>query len=47
MVTKTQTAKTTPSPEDLVRQFFELVDPTEPSTGYATLPYIKETTEPL
>ena len=46
MVTKTQTAKTTPSPEDLFTQFFELVDPTEPSTGYATLQYIKGITEP-
>ena len=47
MVTKTQTAKTTPSPENLVRQFFELVDPSEPSTGYVTLPYIKGITKPL
>ena len=47
MVTKTRRAKTTPNPEDLVRQFFQLVDPSEPSTGYATLPYTKGITEPL
>ena len=46
MVTKTRTAKTTPNPEDLVRQSFELVDPSEPSTGYATLTYTKGITEP-
>ena len=48
MVTKTRTAKTTPNPEDLVRQlFFELVDPSEPSTGYAISPYTKGITGPL
>ena len=46
-ITKTQTDKNTPSPEELVRTFFEQVDPSEPCTGYATLPYIKGITEPL
>ena len=46
-VIKTQTEKATPSPEELVRKFFELIEPSEPCTGYATLPYIKGITEPL
>ena len=46
-ISKTQTDKNTPSPEELVRTFFEQVDPSEPCTGYATLPYIKGITEPL
>ena len=46
-VIKTQTEKATPSPEELVRTFFEVIEPSEPCAGYATLPYIKEITEPL
>ena len=46
-ITKTQTDKNTPSPEDLVRTFFQQVDPSEPYIGYATLPYIKGITETL
>ena len=30
-----------------MRTFFELIEPSEPCAGYATLPYIKEITEPL
>jgi hypothetical protein len=36
----------TPSPEELVREFFERVDPST-KVGYAVLPYIKGLTEPL
>ena len=40
-------SKVTPQPEELVREFFALVDrPTKP-TGYAVLRYIKGFTEPL
>jgi hypothetical protein len=47
-VIKTQTEKTAvPSPEELVKTFFELVEPSETCIGYATLPYIKGITEPL
>ena len=46
-VIKTLTEKATPSPEELVRTFFELIEPSEPCLGYATLPYIKGITEPL
>ena len=47
-VIKIQTEKTTPSlAEELVKTFFELIEPSEPCIGYATLPYIKEITEPL
>ena len=46
-VIKTQTEKATPSPEELVRTFFELTEPSEPCAGHATLPYIKGITEPL
>ena len=42
-----QTEKATPSPEEFVRTFFELIEPSEPCLGYATLPYIKGITEPL
>jgi hypothetical protein len=34
------------SPEELVREFFERVDPST-KVGYAVLPYIKGLTEPL
>jgi hypothetical protein len=34
-----------PTPEELVGQFFALVDP--PKNGYAVLPYVKGLTEPL
>ena len=30
-----------------MRTFFDLIEPSEPCVGYATLPYIKEITEPL
>ncbi len=46
-VIKTQMKKATPSPEELVKTFFELVEPSEPCIGYATLPYIKGITESL
>ena len=46
-VIKTQTEKATPGPEKLVRTFFELIEPSEPCAGYATLPYIRGITEPL
>jgi hypothetical protein len=36
----------TPPPEDLVRSFFELVEP-KTNRSYAVLPYIKRQTEPL
>ena len=42
-----KTEKAMPSPEELVRTFFELIEPSEPCAGYATLPYIKGITEPL
>ena len=46
-VIKSQTEKATPSPEELVRSFFELIEPSELYAGYTTLPYIKGITEPL
>ncbi len=46
-VIKSQTDKATPSPEELVRTFFEQVEPSETYNGHATLPYIKGVTEPL
>ena len=46
-IIKTQTEKATPSPEELVRTFFESVEPTTSYNGYATLPYIKGVTEPI
>ena len=39
--------KVTPQPEELVRQFFALVDRPTTLTGYAVQPYIKGLTEPL
>ncbi len=39
--------KATPEPEELVRDFFSLVDPSPTSSGYAVLPYINGLTEPL
>ena len=46
-VIKTQKEKATPGPEELVKSFFELIEPSESCIGYATLPYIKGITEPL
>jgi hypothetical protein len=37
----------TPSPEELVREFFERVVDWDTKVGYAVLPYIKGLTEPL
>ena len=36
-----------PIPEELVGQFFALVEPPTPRSGYAVLPYINGLTEPL
>ena len=42
-----KTNKETAAPEELVREFFALVDPPTTSRNYAVLPYIKGLTEPL
>ena len=42
-----QKSNSIPCPEDLVRTFFESLEPTEPPSGHAVLPYIKGLTEPL
>ncbi len=42
-----QKSNSIPCPEDLVRTFFECLEPTEPLSGHAVLPYIKGLTEPL
>ena len=39
--------KVTPSPDELVRTFFESIERTPQHKGYAILPYIKGLTEPL
>ena len=44
---KLKRKKTTPSPEELVKTFFESVEHTRQHNGYAVLPYIKDLTEPL
>ena len=47
LIMKLKRKKTTPSPEQLVRTFFESVERTQQHSGYAVLPYIKGLTEPL
>ena len=45
-----QTSKTlnpAPTPEELVKMFFDWVDPANAVQGFATLPYISGITEPL
>jgi len=46
-----QSKKTQPSPnlppEELVRMFFNLVEPSESRKSFASLPYVKGVTEPL
>ena len=42
-----KTKEEIPAPEELVREFFALVDPPTTSASYAVLPYIKGLTEPL
>ena len=44
---KTRSSTTIASPEELVGLFFKMVEPTEPSKSFASLPYIKGVTEPL
>ena len=39
--------KITPTPEELVRTFFESIERTSQHNGYVVLPYIKGLTEPL
>ena len=46
-ITQQQRNAPTPSPEELVRTFFESVEGKTQPTGYAVLPYIKGLTEPL
>ena len=51
-VIKTQKEKATPGPEELVKSFFELIEPSISRTEYVPhltphLPYIKGITEPL
>ena len=42
-----KTSNPTPIPEELVKMFFNWVDPTDAVQGFATLPYISGITEPL
>ena len=44
---KTRSSATNVSPEELVGMFFKMVQPTESRKSFASLPYIKEVTEPL
>ena len=44
---KMKRKKTTPSPKQLVKTFFDSVERTRQHSGYAVLPYIKGLTEPL
>ena len=44
---KTRPPTSNVSQEELVRMFFEMVEPTESRKSFATLPYIKGLTEPL
>ena len=47
LIVKHKRKKITPSPEELVRTFFESIERTPQHNGYAVLPYIKGVTEPL
>ena len=47
LIVKQKRKKVTPSPEELVRTFFESIERTPQHKGYAILPYIKGLTEPL
>ena len=47
LIVKQERKKVTPSPEELVRTFFETIERTLQHKGYAILPYIKGLTEPL
>ena len=42
-----QKSNSIPCPEDLVRTFFESLEPTQPPSEHAVLPYIKCLTEPF
>ena len=46
LIGKQKRKNTTPSPEELVRTFFESVQRMQQYNGYAVLPYIKGLTEP-
>ena len=45
LIAKQKRKNTTPSPEELVRTFFESVQRMQQYNGYAVLPYIKGLTE--
>ena len=42
-----KTINKTPTPEELMKEFFDLIEPSEKPTGFAVLPYIRGLTEPL